>query len=321
MIFFKQGGKLKNRRVSMTDKSTFSQKKASFGSQILYPRYDLFFDNRVIDILGIFRNFINDENLNVILGFVNLLGGLINIPTTNIIVSDYYGRINEFMTFLFDQVPSSRVFEIWGDYKNEFKKSDFFDKKILIIHNFIRNKKLIERLTRASSKGIKYKGVKIPKLTVFASTKIEEITPFFKKNCLIIEPCSLDSILNLNKELPISYPLKIKRLKEIRNDPNQIEIFLKSINHNTLVDIPYQAIIKDYFEKNKVDFRVIQNQFLPIIRTIAILNQNKRDHSIVKNEREGIKKTIFALPIDFIYAFNIWKKCFELSLDLLQFFI
>ena len=156
---------------------------------------------------------------------------------------------------------------------------------------------------------------------MFASTQIEEITPFFKKNCLIIEPSSLDSILNLNKELPISYPLKIKRLKEIRNDPNQIEIFLKSINHNILVDIPYQAIIKDYFEKNKVDFRVIQAQFLPIIRTIAILNQNKRGHSSDKNEREGIKKTIFALPIDFIYAFNIWRKCFELSLDLIQFFI
>jgi len=292
------------------------EKGSTFGHQILNPRYEILFDERASDILGVSKNFHCDENLNATLGFVGVIGGLLNIPTTNIIVSDDYSERREFIDFLFEQVPSSRVFEIYGDVKNEYKKDDFANISILRIHNFRRNIDLIERLTKANSKGLIYKGIEIPKLTLFADTEIKNIPPILKKNCLILEACGLDAILNLDEEKTKNFALREQRLKDVKQDPVKIETFLNSIKHDTRIDIPNRPNVEEYFKKNKAITRITLNQFLTIIRIIASLNQNKRDFFIIEEGGKSTKKVTLVHPIDILYAFSICKNCFKLSLDL-----
>ena len=295
--------------------TNLEERESGFKISFLNPKYELLFDENVIDFFGIEKDFQCDENINASHGKVRVSGGRVHVPSTVFITSDNYKERREFKDYIRELVPSSKIFDIYGDVKDEYTKDDLAKVDFLYIHNSKKNLDLIEGLTLANENGFKYKGIKIPKLTIFADTEAKNIPLILRKNSLILEACSLDTILNLKSEEKPNFALREQRLKEVLPDPIKVETFINSLNLNGYEDIPNVINIKRYFKENTAIPRYISDQFLTTVKIITKLNQKKR-HFFILEEENLDKKVYLTHPLDICYCFRISQNWFNSAVEL-----
>lgn len=286
--------------------------------EIYNPSYKIIFDEEAYKILINKEKYINSKNKNYYIAKLRAVGGLLGITSTNLIVDDNFKRRTEFLDFIFSQIPSSKILELYEITRNQYSKDFFDDKdiKILLVHNFKKNKDFIIELSKANEKGVFYRGNFFPQLTIFADTEASNVPKILRKNSLVIESCGLDDILNLEKDKMHNYILRQQRINKIKQDPKEIDNFINSITHNTQCDPPNKKNIIEYFERNKAINKIRLEEFLKNIEIVTTLNQNKKRYYIIPQEGKEDLKVILPHPVDCKYCFEMSENFLQMSLDL-----
>ena len=255
------------------------------------------------------------EDLKKLYTIFIMLSYFIKIPKQILVRGDSRGEFVEALTKL---IPDDFFLEYEGTREKELYYEKFNDKKLFYIKNFQANKKwILNNYIRNEKDHFHLQFIKkdtlinkeITKVTIISTVGKTSLEGDFEKKAVIVDLNDTDK--QVDKLIDYKASQSKERYEhdklqiEINNNILEIKDFLKSLDCNFEIEVPFASILKSYFYIG--DSKDPFLNFLDLIKVITFFHQKKRNW--YESTKTG-KRYLIAHTNDLIYALIILRPIY-----------
>lgn len=213
--------------------------------------------------------------------------------------------------------------DIGSSCKRALVFKDWKSEKILYVTNYEKNRDLIHKFIEdewSFSIVIKNKDapkksftieMEIPQMSILTTSTENSLNPDIERNALIIglrNSCFQSKIRSEYYSYKSGNYAKIMSHNQlILKKRGEIKSFLKNLDGSYNVEIPYEILIRRYFNYLLPRSEVYHYFFLELIKNITFFHQNRRDWYLIQKNNV---KVLLSHPEDLRMAIDIGKDIF-----------